>query len=131
MLDDGACLTAFRRLDRAQDGDDRRAARHVIDVHRHEAALVMVRVPEGELLATRERRRTFVDVEDFSLAGLHAAGEPIDEGRRQPYLLRLVRRILHREMVDCEASGAPVSGQRRSSFMSGSFLSRLNSLPSS
>jgi hypothetical protein len=46
VLDDGPHLPAGRRLARAQDHDHGLAALHVIDVDGHEAALVMVGIPE-------------------------------------------------------------------------------------
>jgi hypothetical protein len=42
VLDDGPHLRALRGARRTQDGGDRRAARHVIDVHRRKAALVVM-----------------------------------------------------------------------------------------
>src|SRR5574339_1015312 len=51
VLDDAPHLPAGGRLARAQDHDHRLAALHVIDVDRHEAALLVVAVPEAELLA--------------------------------------------------------------------------------
>ncbi len=56
MLDDGPHLRAFRGPRRAQDGHHRRAARHVINMHRREATLVVMRVPKRKLLtATHDR----------------------------------------------------------------------------
>src|SRR5204862_5060590 len=63
MLDDGPHLGALRRAGRAQDRYDRRAARHVVDVHRCEAALVVMGVPERQLLTAVRRTERVVDVE--------------------------------------------------------------------
>src|SRR5207245_5820324 len=49
----------------------RRAARHVIDVHRCEAALVVMRIPERKLLTAMRRAERVVDVEDLLLVRLH------------------------------------------------------------
>ena len=94
VLDDGAYLCAFRGPRRTQDRHDRRAARHVIDVHRCEAALVVMGVPERELLTAVRGTEGVVDVENLQLAGLHGRAELIDQRRGQPRRLRLARRIL-------------------------------------
>jgi hypothetical protein len=65
MLDDGPHLRAFRGTRRAQDGHHRRAARHVINMHRREATLVVMRVPERKLLTAMRRAERVVDVEDL------------------------------------------------------------------
>src|SRR5258708_14709799 len=51
VLDDGPHLRALRGARRAQDGGDRRASRDMIDLHRREAALLLIRLPQPPLLA--------------------------------------------------------------------------------
>jgi hypothetical protein len=47
----------------------------VIDVHRGEAALVVMRVPERQLLAAMRRTERVVDVEDLNPARLATRGK--------------------------------------------------------
>ena len=94
MLDDGAHLAALGGARRAQDRRHRRAARHVIDVHRRKTTLVVMRVPERKLLAAMRRTERVVDVERLHLARLHRRAELIKQRRRQPPRLGLARRIL-------------------------------------
>jgi hypothetical protein len=79
MLDDGAHLGALGGARRAQDRHHRRAARHVIDVHRCEAALVVMRVSECKLLAAMRGAERIVDVKDRLLTRLHRRAGLIDE----------------------------------------------------
>jgi hypothetical protein len=83
----------------------------VIDVHRGKTTLVVMRVPECKLLAAMRRAERVVDVKDLQLARLHCRAELIKQSRRQPRCLGLGA-FSRREMVDCDASGAPLSGQR-------------------
>ena len=94
MLDDGAHLRAARGAGRAQNCRHRRAARHVIDVHRRKAALVMMRVPERKLLTAMRRAERVVDVEHRLLARLHCRAGLVDQRGGEPRCLRLARRIL-------------------------------------
>ena len=94
MLDDGAHLAALGGARRAQDRRHRRAARHVINVHRRKTTLVVMRVPERKLLAAMRRTERVVDVERLHLARLHRRAELIKQRRRQPPRLGLARRIL-------------------------------------
>src|SRR5580700_10677795 len=104
----------------------------MVDVHRREAALVVMGIPERKLLTAMRRAEGVVDVEDLKPAGLHGGAKLVDEGRTQPRRLGLARCILETEMVDCEASAAPLSGQRpTTSFINGSWRSRSRSLASS
>jgi hypothetical protein len=66
----------------------------VIDVHRREAALVVMRVPEGKLLAPMRRNERIVDVEHLNLARRHRRAELIDHSQSEPRRLDLARRIL-------------------------------------
>jgi hypothetical protein len=50
---------------RAQDRGNRRAARHMINVHRRKAALVVMRIPECKLLAAMGGAERVVDVENL------------------------------------------------------------------
>jgi hypothetical protein len=65
----------------------------VIDVHRREAALVVMRVPERKLLTAMRRTECVVNVE-FLLARLHRRAGLIDQSCGQPRRLGLARRIL-------------------------------------
>lgn len=103
-----------------------------IDVHRRKAALVMMRVPERKLLAAMRRTECVVDVEHLQLARLNRHAKLINQRRTKPRRLGFTRRILQREMVDCDASGAPVCGQRpTATFSRGSCRSRSRSIASS
>jgi hypothetical protein len=106
VLDNGPHLRALRGARRAQDGGDRRAARHVIDVHRRKAALVVMCVPERELLAAMRRTERVVDVEDLQPAGLHGGAELVEQSHREPRRLGLARRVL-------QTADGRLRGQRR------------------
>ena len=109
----------------------RRAARHVIDVHRRKTTLVVMRVPERKLLAAMRRAERVVDVEHLHLARLHRRAELIKQSRT-PSASVLLGAFSRREMVDCDASGAPVCGQRpTATFIKGSCRSRSRSMASS
>jgi hypothetical protein len=94
VLDDGLYLGAFRGARRAQDRRHRGAARDVINVHRREAALVVMGVPERKLLSAMRRAECIVDVEDLEHARPHGGAELVNEGRTQPRRLSLARCIL-------------------------------------
>ena len=94
MPDDGAHLAALGGARRAQDRRHRRAARHVIDVHRRKTTLVVMCVRECKLLAAMCRAERVVDVEHLQLARLHGRAELIKQSRRQPRRLGLARCIL-------------------------------------
>jgi hypothetical protein len=66
----------------------------VIDVHRRKAALVVMCVPERQLLAAMRRTEGVIDVEDLQLARRHGGGELIEQSRGEPRRLGLARRIL-------------------------------------
>src|SRR5215510_1213087 len=93
VLDDGPHLRALRGARRAQDGGNRRAARDMINVHRREAALVVMRVPERQLLAAMRRTERVVDVEDLNPARLHRRAELIEDSHAEPSRISLARRI--------------------------------------
>src|SRR5580658_331572 len=63
-------------------------------VHRREAALVVMGIPERKLLTAMRRAERVVDVEDLKPAGLHGGAKLVDEGRTQPRRLGLARCIL-------------------------------------
>ena len=109
VLDDGPHLRAFRGARRAQDGRDRRAARHVIDVHRCKAALVVMRIPECKLLDAMCRTEGVVDIEDLQLARLHGGAELIEQSRGEPRRLGLARRVL-------QTADGRLRGQRRTAL---------------
>src|SRR5439155_22084770 len=94
MLDDGPHLGALRGARRAQDRHHRRAARHMIDVHRREAALVVMGVPGRKLLSAMRRAERVVDVEDLLLAWPYRCAGLIDKSGGEPRRLGLARRIL-------------------------------------
>jgi hypothetical protein len=66
----------------------------MIDVHRREAAFIVVRIPERQLLAAISGVERVVDVEDIALRRRHMGCELIDESARQPRRIRPRRRIL-------------------------------------
>jgi len=109
VLDDGPHLRAFRSARRAKDGGNRGAARHVIDVHRRKTALVMMCVPERELLAAMRRTERVVDVEDLERARFDRLAELIDQGRAQSRRLALAGRIL-------QATDGRLRGQSRTAL---------------
>jgi hypothetical protein len=63
ILDDGANLSPARRLAGAQDDGDRLAGTGLVDVDRQEAALVVMRIEERELLVPMHAVERIVDVE--------------------------------------------------------------------
>ena len=76
VLDDGPYLRALRGARRAQDRHYRRATRHVIDVHRCKAALVVMRVgPHRPILVVYSQERVFA----FDNRCPHM-GFPLDRG---------------------------------------------------
>ena len=106
MLDDGAHLRAARGARRTQDRRHRRAARHVIDVHRRKATLVVMRVPERKLLTAMRRAERVVDVENRLLARPHRRAGLVDQRGGEPRCLCLARRIL-------QTADRRLRGQRR------------------
>ena len=66
-------LFARRRLAWAQDRHHRPTRRRVVDVDRQEAALVVVRVPDRELLMAVHDVDRVVDIEDHGLGRLPVA----------------------------------------------------------
>jgi hypothetical protein len=66
-------------------------------------------IPERKLSATVCRAERVVDVEDLLFLRFHGAAELI-EGSLAASVLRGA--FSSREIVDCEASGSPLSGQR-------------------
>jgi hypothetical protein len=132
MLDDTPHPGALRGARRTEDSGKRRAARHVIDVHRRKPALVMMRVPEGKLLAAMRRTERVVDVKDLDPTRLYRGAKLINESRAQPRRLVLLGAFSRRLIVDCEASAAPLCGQRPTAiFIAGSWRSRSKSFASS
>jgi hypothetical protein len=95
VLDDGPHLLTRRRLARAQDHHHRLAALHVIDVDGHEAALVVVGIPERQLLAAVHDVERVVDVErDLGGRCRKRRAELVDQRRRQPRRLPAARHVL-------------------------------------
>jgi hypothetical protein len=95
VLEDGAHLHAGGRLALAQDHRHRLAAGSFIDVDRQEAALVVVRVEQRQLLMAMHRIERVVDVErDRGRYAPVALAELVHHGRHQPGDLELRRRIL-------------------------------------
>jgi len=66
----------------------------VVDVHRRKAALIVMRVPERQLLAAMCRTERVVDVEDIHPARLHGRAKLIEESHTKSRRLGLARRIL-------------------------------------
>ena len=94
VLDDGPHLGTRRRPGSPQNRHDRRAARHMVDVHGRKAAFILVRVPEGELLTAVRGAECVIDVEYLLLLRLHGAAELIDKRRGQPSSFDFPRRVL-------------------------------------
>ena len=93
VLDDRPHLRALRGAGRAQQRHHRRAAPGVIDVHRGEAALVVMGVPECQLLAAMRGAERVVDIQDRLPARLHGGGELVEESRGEPCRFDLARRV--------------------------------------
>ena len=66
----------------------------MVDVHGGKATLVLVGIPERQLLAAMRRTECVIDVEDFILPRLNRRVKLIDKGPAQPRGLHLARRIL-------------------------------------
>ncbi len=82
LLDDRAHLAARRGAPLAQDHGDRLAGGRLVDVHRQEAALVVVGIEQGELLVTVDGIEGVVDVERDRRRRLSEAGaEQLDHRR--------------------------------------------------
>ena len=125
VLDDCAHLRALRGARRAQDGRHRRTTRHMIDVHRRKAALVMMRVPERQLLAAMRSAERVVDVENLHPARLHSRTELIEESHTEPCSVGLARRVL-------QAGDGRLRCQRRASLRTaadGDFHERIVAQP--
>jgi hypothetical protein len=116
---------------RTQDRHHRRPAHHMIDVHRRKAALVVMRVPERELLGAMRRAEGIADTEDLQLARLHRRAELIEQSRGEPRRLGLARRIL--QTADGRLRGQRLTALRTAaaSFISGSCRNRSRSMASS
>ena len=69
-------------------------------MHRREAALVMVGVPERKLLSAMRRAECIVDAEDLLLSRLHRRAGLIDKSGGEPCRLRLARGVLQRDEAD-------------------------------
>jgi hypothetical protein len=87
-------LRALRGARRAQDRHHRRAASRVIDVRRREAALVVMGVPERQLLAAVGYTEGAVDVEYLHATRRYRGAELVDERDREPPRIGLAWRIL-------------------------------------
>jgi hypothetical protein len=93
----------------AKDRGNRGAARHVVDVHRRKTALVMMCVPERELLAAMRGTERVVDVQDLERARFDRLAELIDQGPAQSRRLALAGRVL-------QATDGRLRGQRRTAL---------------
>jgi hypothetical protein len=101
-------------------------------VHRRVAAPVMMGVPKRKLVSAMRRAESVVNSEDLLFARPYCRAGLIDKsgGSRAASVLRGA--FSGRLIVDCEASGAPLCGQRpTASFIKGSWRSRSRSLGSS
>src|SRR6516225_1124399 len=94
VFDDSPHLRAFRGARRAQDRHHRGATRRVIDMHRCKAALVVMGVPERQLLGAMGGTECVVDVENLPRTRFDRRAELIDKSRSEPRRLRLAWRIL-------------------------------------
>ena len=91
---DGRDLVAVRRLTRTQDGQHAVPGVGVIDMDRHEAALVMVRVEQRQLLVAMHGIGGIIDVEGDGLGWPLVAPAPQIHGARQTDQRVPVRGIL-------------------------------------
>ena len=66
----------------------------MIDVHRREPALVLVRIPERKLLAAVRRAECVIDIEDRLFTRRHRRAELINKGTGEPGRIGLLRRVL-------------------------------------
>ena len=134
MLDDGAHLRAARGARRTQDRRHRRAARHVIDVHRRKATLVVMRNYRTQAVETAMRcAERVVDVENRLLARPHRRAGLVDQRGGEPRCLCLARRILQTADRRLRGSAAPRLSDSGPTaiFISGSCRSRSRSIASS
>src|SRR5262249_49073160 len=82
---------------------------HVIDVHRREAALVVMGIPERKLLAAMRCAERVVDVENLLRTRFDRRAELIDKSRGEPRRLRLAGRVL-------QTTDRRLRGQRRTAL---------------
>ena len=92
-------------LDDTKDGDNRDAARNMIDVHRHKAALIVMGVPERKLLAATRRAEGVSMSRISSLPGRTVVPKLVNESCTQPRRLGLARCVL-------KAADGRLRGQR-------------------
>ena len=79
-------------------------------IRRREAALVVMGVPERQLLTAMRRTERVVDVEDLLFARLHCRADLVDQSCGEPRRLRLARRIL--QTTDRRLRGQRCAGGR-------------------
>jgi hypothetical protein len=113
VLDDGAHSVPFGGV---RAGSRRQTRLDVMDVHRGKAALVVMGIPERELLAAVRGAKGVVDVDDLLPARPDCRAELIDECRSEPRRLDLAGRILQPadRRLGCKRStalGAAADGQ--------------------
>jgi hypothetical protein len=93
----------------------------MIDVHRCKTALVVMRIPETELLAAMSRIERVVDVEDIVSRRRHVIRELIDQGPGKPCRVGLARRVLEAADGRLRCEQAASFGQRPTAiFITGS-----------
>jgi hypothetical protein len=103
----------------------------MVDMHGRKPALVFVRVPEGELLTAVRGAERVVNVEDLLLPRFTPTQNWSISAAARRAASTLRGAFSRREIVDCDANGPPLSGQRPTAiFNSGSCRNRLRSFPS-
>jgi hypothetical protein len=104
---------------------------YVLDVHRREAALVVMSVPKRKLLTAMRRAECVVDVEDLLLARLYRRAGLIDKSGGEPRRLRLTRRILQTAESIARLAARHFVDSAPPPLISGSCRSRSRSMASS
>jgi len=92
-------------------------------MNRQEAAIIIMRVEQRELLMTMRDVASIVDIECDGLRGRGVTGAI--KSMRTPLSFRISRKVgafSQRDMVGCEHRSSPVSGKRpQASLKAGSF----------
>jgi hypothetical protein len=84
-------MAAFAAMTRRGFGASLNIGGLVKEVHRSKAALVVVRVPEGELLAAVGRAEGIVEIQDLVRAGRHLRAELIEPAMEAKHVVNAGR----------------------------------------
>ena len=110
VLEDGPHFPACGRLAFAQDHRHRLAAGSFVDVDRQEAAFVVVRVEQRQLLMTVHGIEGVVDIErDRGRRAAVTRAELVNHGRHRPRDLDLRGGVSSRDIVGCGTKARPFS----------------------